>query len=77
MNATMIEAGPEDGLIRQAKRLDPTFTRRRTNRMNILVREVQRGQGILHWDARRGALPEGLKMKWRVQADAAQEAERH
>jgi hypothetical protein len=39
--------------------------------MDILVREVQRGQGILHWDARRGPLPRGFKMKWRVQQDLA------
>jgi hypothetical protein len=65
---TMDEAGPAAGLLRQAKRLDPTFTRRRTGRMDVLVREVQRGQGILLWDARRGPLPSGLKMKWRVQS---------
>ena len=70
--ATMELAGPQAGLIRQAKRLDPKFTRRRTGRMDILVREVQRGQGILHWDARRGALPKGLSMKWRVQTEPAQ-----
>lgn len=70
-NATMIEAGPAAGLIRQARRLEPTFTKKRTARMDILVREVQRGQGILHWDARRGALPRGFKMKWRVQQDVA------
>jgi hypothetical protein len=69
-SATMEQAGPQAGLIRQAKRLDPTFTRRRTGRMDILVREVQQGQGILHWDARRGAMPKGLQMKWRVQKDA-------
>jgi hypothetical protein len=72
-SATMEQAGPQAGLIRQAKRLDPTFTRRRTGRMDILVREVQQGQGILHWDARRGALPKGLRMQWRVQKDPDQE----
>lgn len=64
-NGTMIDAGPAAGLIHQAKRMDPTFTRRRTNRIDILVREVQRGQGILNWDARRGPVPQGLKMRWR------------
>ena len=68
--ATMEEAGPHAGLLRQAKRLDPTFTKRRTGRMEVLVREVQRGQGILLWDARRGPLPSGLKMKWRVMAES-------
>jgi hypothetical protein len=71
-SATMEKAGPQTGLIRQAKRLDPKFTRRRTGRMDILVREVQRGQGILHWDARRGALPKGLRMQWRVQGETTQ-----
>jgi hypothetical protein len=63
---TMADAGPATGLLRQARRLDPKFTKRRTARMDILVREVQRGQGILLWDARRGAIPKGLRMKWRV-----------
>jgi hypothetical protein len=66
--ATMIEAGPAPGLIRQKKTIDPTFTRRRAARLEILVREVQRGQGILHWDDRKGPLPRGLKMKWRIEA---------
>jgi hypothetical protein len=68
VNATMEEAGPANGLIRQQKRMDPVFTRKRTARMNVLVREVQQGQGILLWEARRGALPRGLKMRWRVLA---------
>jgi hypothetical protein len=67
--ATMIDAGPAAGLIRQSKRLEPTFTRKRTERLDILVREVQQGQGILTWDARRGPLPAGLKMKWRVMTE--------
>lgn len=69
VNATMEEAGPASGLIRQQKTMDPVFTRKRTARMNILVREVQRGQGILIWEARRGALPRGLKMRWRLLDD--------
>ncbi len=64
--ATMVDAGPEKGLIRQSRRLEPTFTRQRGARMDILVREVQQGQGILTWDAKRGALPAGLKMRWRL-----------
>jgi hypothetical protein len=64
--ATMQQAGPAAGLIRQAKHMDPTFTRHRTARMDILVHEVQHGQGILMWDARRGPVPRGLKMTWRI-----------
>ncbi|MCC6394079.1 MAG: hypothetical protein IT167_26005 [Bryobacterales bacterium] len=67
--ATMEEAGPASGLIRQSKRMDPEFNRRRTARMSILVRKVQRGQGYLHWDGRRGPVPRGLKMKWKVIAE--------
>ena len=63
---TLYEAGPAPGLLRQAKRLDPTFERRRKARMDILVREVQQGQGILHWDAKRSNLPPGLRMTWKV-----------
>jgi hypothetical protein len=66
VNATMEDAGPAAGLLRQEKRMDPIFTRQRQARMNILVREVQRGQGILLWDARRGPLPRSLKMRWRL-----------
>lgn len=66
LSATMQQAGPAAGLIRQQKRMDPTFTKRRTNRMDILVREIQRGQGILMWDARHGPIPRGLRMTWRV-----------
>jgi hypothetical protein len=64
--ATMQEAGPVPGLLKQAKRLDPKFERHAGRRMEVLVREVQRGQGILLWDAKRGALPKGLRMRWRV-----------
>jgi hypothetical protein len=69
--ATMVEAGPAAGLIQQTKRLDPSFTPRGKSRMDILVREFQRGQGILHWDARRGAILRGLRMKWRVESKPA------
>jgi hypothetical protein len=69
--ATMQGAGPAAGLIRQAKRMDPTFTRHRTARMDILVHEIQHGQGILVWDARRGPVPRGLRMTWRIDQGAA------
>lgn len=64
--ATMIDAGPAAGLLRQEKHLDPKFSTRRSARIDVLVREVQRGQGVLSWDARRGSIPKGLRMKWRV-----------
>ena len=67
--ATMIEAGPASGLLKQSKHLDPTFTKRRESKLNILVREIQRGQGILDWDGRRGAIPRGLRMKWLVEQE--------
>ena len=68
-SATMEEAGPSSGLLKQAKHLDPTFSTHRAKRIDILVREVQRGQGILEWDARHGSIPHGLRMKWRVRAE--------
>jgi antitoxin (DNA-binding transcriptional repressor) of toxin-antitoxin stability system len=67
--ATMESAGPAPGLILQSRRMDPTFTRKRKARLEILVQEVQRGQGILTWNARRGPVPQGLRMRWRVDRD--------
>ncbi len=66
LKATMEEAGPHPGLLKQSKHLDPMFTKQRTSRIDVLVREVQQGQGILEWDARHAKIPRGLKMKWRV-----------
>jgi hypothetical protein len=75
--ATMQEAGPAAGLLHRSKHLDPTFTRRRGPHIDVLVPEIQRGQGILEWDARKGPIPRGLHMKWRVDdgsiADAARQ----
>jgi hypothetical protein len=67
VNAVLIDAGPESGLLRQSKRFMPTFTKRRNARMDILVRETPKGQGILHWDAKRPQVPKGLRMKWRIE----------
>jgi len=64
--ATMTDAGPATGLIRQAKRLNPTFTRQHKAKMDILVREVPRGQGVLHWDAKHGRIRKGFRMRWLV-----------
>lgn len=65
-NATLENAGPASGLIRQVKRMNPTFTRRRKAKMDVLVREVQRGQGVLQWEARRPRIGKGFRMRWRV-----------
>ena len=62
--ATMQDAGPATGILPQAKRLDPVFTRKRTARLDILVREKPRGEGVLHWDAKRIPIRRGLKMRW-------------
>jgi hypothetical protein len=62
--ATMQDAGPAPGILPQAKRLDPVFTRKRTARLDILVREKPRGEGILHWDAKHIPIRRGLKMRW-------------
>lgn len=66
-SATMEDAGPAPGLIRQEKRMNPTFSRDRTARLRILVGEQHPGQGVLHWDARRPRIPKGFKTRWRVE----------
>ena len=65
-SATMTDAGPAPGLIRQARQLNPTFTRDRKPRMDVLVRQVQRGQGVLQWDARRPRIRKALRMRWLI-----------
>ncbi len=74
LRLTMTDAGPAAGLIREQKRMDPVFDKRRSARMDILVRKVEEGQGYIHWDARKGPIPRGLKMKWRVEPDARRAA---
>jgi hypothetical protein len=64
LQATMEDVENTGGLMRQAKRLNPTFTRDQRPRMDILVREQRQGEGILHWDARKPRIGRGLRMKW-------------
>jgi hypothetical protein len=68
LNATLEDAGPASGLIRQEKRMNPTFTAsaRRQSRLNVLARGVQRGQGVLQWEAKHPKVGKGLRMRWRV-----------
>ncbi|GEM_PF-1913336 len=66
LKATMVDVGRTTGVVTQSKRMDPTFDRKAKPGLNMLVREVQQGQGVLVWDTRRGTIPRGLKMKWRV-----------
>lgn len=75
LRATMVDIETERGLIQQSKRMDPTFSRSGKPRMDVLVREVQRGQGIILWDARRPTVPKGLRMTWRVVEDPTYRAE--
>jgi hypothetical protein len=67
LTATMQEVSSAPGLIKEARRLNPTFTRKRSPRMEILVREQQKGEGILHWDARKPKIGRGLRMLWRTE----------
>ncbi|MBI3473906.1 MAG: hypothetical protein HY013_21325 [Candidatus Solibacter usitatus] len=62
--ATLEEVSSAAGLMRQAKRLDPTFKKQRQARLQILVREHPRGQGVLHWEAKHARIRPGLRMKW-------------
>lgn len=66
LSATLVDVEAKSGVIRQSRRMDPVFSRRQGPRFDVLVREVQKGQGILLWDAKRPAVPKGLKMTWRV-----------
>ncbi|MEZ5403855.1 MAG: hypothetical protein R2729_29515 [Bryobacteraceae bacterium] len=68
-SATMHDAGPASGLIRQTRRMDPIFTKRRQKRFDILVREKPRGEGVLHWDAKKARVPKGLRMVWETIED--------
>lgn len=66
--ATMQKAGPSAGLMQQAKRMDPVFDRKRKKAfLQILVNEQQRGQGILHWQAKNPIVEKGLRMRWEVE----------
>jgi len=69
LNATMVDVEAERGIIRRSKRMDPTFSRTGKPKLDVLVGEVQKGQGIILWDARRTTVPKGLRMKWRVSKD--------
>ncbi|MBM3739216.1 MAG: hypothetical protein FJW39_25865 [Acidobacteria bacterium] len=71
LHATMQEAGPSSALIKQQKRLDPVFTKKRSARFDILVREKPRGEGVLHWDAKHPKIKRGLKMVWVTGEDAS------
>jgi hypothetical protein len=64
--ATMHDAGPSSALLRPQKKFMPAFApvKQRTNKMNILVREIARGEGVLHWDARHPKIRRGLRMVW-------------
>ncbi|MFN7992281.1 MAG: hypothetical protein U0Q18_01685 [Bryobacteraceae bacterium] len=62
--ATLQDASSAPGLLRQARRMDPTFARRREAHMDILVNERHRGQGILHWDAKHPSIRKGFKTRW-------------
>jgi hypothetical protein len=61
---TMQDAGPAPGILRQTKHVDPVFTKKRTARLDILVREKPRGEGILQLDAKHAPIRHGLKMRW-------------
>ncbi|MCS7023223.1 MAG: hypothetical protein NZV14_00345 [Bryobacteraceae bacterium] len=67
LSATLERAGPAAGLIKHAKNMMPSLRSPDRSRMSILVSEVRRGQGTILWDVRKGVIPRGFRMKWRVQ----------
>lgn len=65
--ATLDRAGPASGLVRHAKKMMPGSSSPGRARMSILVSEVRQGQGTFLWDVRKGPIPHGFRMKWRMQ----------
>ena len=65
--ASMEKVHPTAGLIQQARSMNPVFKARRERRFDILVSEHQRGQGVVHWDAKRRKIPTGLRMRWIIE----------
>ncbi len=66
IRATMEDAAGQ-GVMRVQKTFMPTFDRqRRAPAMSILVREQQKGQGVIHWDARQSRVKKGLRMLWQL-----------
>lgn len=55
------------GIVTEQKRMDPVFTKKRTSRLDILVREMPKGQGVIHCDAKQGGLKKGTQMRWVVE----------
>jgi hypothetical protein len=64
--ATLERTGPGPGLVRQSKKMMPNMRPGGRARMTILVSEVRQGQGVIVWDVRKGPIPRGFRMKWRV-----------
>ncbi|MGH9718568.1 MAG: hypothetical protein ACRD8O_00015 [Bryobacteraceae bacterium] len=68
--ATLSDSDSAQGLMRQARRLNPTFDRRKKGaKMDILVNEKQAGAGVLHWDAKHPFIRRGFRMRWQVLPD--------
>jgi hypothetical protein len=65
--ASMEKVHQTSGLIQQTRSMNPVFNARRERRFDILVREHQRGQGVVHWDAKRRKIPAGLRMRWIIE----------
>lgn len=64
--ATLERAGPGPGLVRQSKKMMPNMRPGGRARMTVLVSEFRQGQGTVVWDVRKGAIPRGFRMKWRI-----------
>lgn len=65
-HATLRDSDSAPGLMRQSKKMDPSFVRRRGPKIEILVGEQHRGQGVLLWDARHPQIHKGFKMRWQT-----------
>jgi len=54
-------------VVNEQRRMEPVFTKKRSSRLDILVRETTKGQGVIHCDAKQGRLKKGTEMKWIVE----------
>jgi hypothetical protein len=68
--AQLRDSGGGSGAIKQQKQFMPVFTKKRTNRFEVLARGSGRGQGTLYWDANQPRIRKGYRMTWTTGGEA-------
>jgi hypothetical protein len=67
ISATLVGTDSAKGLLQQQRRLMPQFSQRARNPgVDVLVRKVEQGHGILEWDPKHASIPRGFKTRWRL-----------